>query len=297
MNRIAIDPNDVAPARALRLKFAQFWSTAQGAPSEVYDQFIAATPQVSGVTYRDSDMAGIDGVWVVPQHAPTDRAILFIHGGGYGLGHAEAYRGLVSQLASRAKIAAFALDYPLAPEAQLPVALDLAVEALAALSQRFAKVAICGDSAGGGMSLAALAEAARQALPVAAGVVFSPWTDLALTGDSVSEHAVGDPLLDPAYLKLSAQAYLGAAAIDDPRGSPYLSVPGKLPPVLVQVGSDEVLADDSRRYAKVSQAAGNLVELEEWQGMHHVFQLNIAELASARAALDHAAAFLSRHLG
>jgi epsilon-lactone hydrolase len=296
MELIDVNPDEIAPARALRLKFANFWSTTQGEPRDVYDQFVAATPEAPGVSYRDSDLDGIDGVWVIPDGATEDRVILFIHGGGYGLGHAKAYRGFVSQIVSRTGIAAFALEYPLAPEARLPIALDLAVETAGRLKERFGRIAICGDSAGGGMSLAALAELRKKSIEVSAAVVFSPWTDLALTGESVKNNAVGDPLLDPAYLRISAEAYLGVLPLDDPRGSPYLSVPSGLPPVLVQVGSDEVLCDDSWRYAYQSRAAGNSVKIEEWQGMHHVFQLNVADLATSREALDHASTFLREHL-
>lgn len=297
MERIELDQQDVAPGRALRAAFAKFWATAQGEPRAVYDRFVAATPRVPGVTFRDSDLDGVKGVWATPAAPLPDRAILFIHGGGYGLGSADAYRGFVSQLASRAKVAVFALDYPLAPEAQVPVALDLAIEALAQLTARFPSVAISGDSAGGGMTLAALARARILSIPVRAAAVYSPWADLSVSSRSVRDNAISDPMLDPAYLRASASNYLGATPVDDPRASPLMVVPSGLPPVLVQVGTDEILLDDSRGYAEAGAAAGNEVALEEWVGMHHVFQLNVEELASARAALDRAAAFLSRYLG
>jgi len=107
--------------------------------------------------------------------------------------------------------------------------------------------------------------------------------------------AVGDPLLDIAYLKASADAYRGSIPVDDPRVSPLFTKDLVLPPTLIQVGSDEVLLDDSRRLAVAAAAAGSRIELEEWQGMHHVFQLNTEQLASARRALDRAMAFVGRH--
>lgn len=296
MHRINLDQQDVAPGRALRSAFVKFWASAQGEPRTVYDRFVAATPILAGVTFRDSDLNGVQGIWAEPADAAPGRAILFIHGGGYGLGSAAAYKGFVSQIAALASTAVFSLDYPLAPEAKLPAAQDMAVEALRQLAARFPAIALSGDSAGGGMALAAVARAAAGSIPVRAVAVYSPWTDLGLTGQSVRDNGISDPLLDPAYLRASAEAYLGTVPADDPRASPLNAVPAGLPPILIQVGSDEILLDDSRRYADAATAMGNEVVLEQWIGMHHVFQLNVIELASARAALDRAAAFLARHL-
>src|SRR5262245_37184012 len=152
---VPIDESDIAPARALRVEFAKFWSTAQGAPRDVYDEYIRATPAVIGVTARRAaDEVPGPGWWSELEEPQPGRVILFLHGGAYGLGHAEAYRGLVSQIAIRARVPIFALEYPLAPEATVPVARDLALRTLERLAERFPSVAIAGDSAGGGLSLA-----------------------------------------------------------------------------------------------------------------------------------------------
>ncbi|MCT8176476.1 alpha/beta hydrolase [Variovorax sp. CY25R-8] len=296
MALVPIDPQDIAAARALRLEFGRFWSTAPGTPRDIYDRFIAQTPTAPEVAAREAVDEAASGWWVEPAQAVPGRALLFIHGGGYGLGHASAYVGLASQLAVRTRVPVFVLEYPLAPEAVLPAARDLALRTLAGLAARFGAVAVAGDSAGGGLSFATVLEAARQGIAVSSLVAFSPWTDLSLSGASAQELAVGDPLLDVGYLRASAAAYLGGAPASDPRGSPLFDADlGRLPPTLIQVGSDEVLRDDSRRLAEAASKAGAQVELEEWQGMHHVFQLNTRELASARTALDRAAAFVSRH--
>jgi monoterpene epsilon-lactone hydrolase len=172
----------------------------------------------------------------------------------------------------------------------------MAVATLTGLLDGHAAVAVVGDSAGGGLSLATVAEAQRRNSRAAALAVFSPWTDLSLSGASVDEFAIGDPLLDPAYLRASASAYLGSAAPDDPKASPLFAADGTLPPVLIQVGTDEILLDDSTRFADAVENAGGAIRLEVWQGMHHVFQLNVEQLASARRALDVAADFLASHL-
>ncbi|MFG1933962.1 alpha/beta hydrolase [Mycobacterium sp. NPDC048908] len=300
MSVIPIDDADIPAARALRTEFARFWSTERGEPRTVYDRFTAATPTAADVNAQNAttDDPG-PGIWVRPNDATAGAAIMFVHGGGYGLGSASSYVGLVSQIAARTRVPVFALEYPLAPEAQLPVALDLAVATLGRLCDSHAAVAVVGDSAGGGLALATVARAVRAGLEVAAAVAFSPWTDLSLTGASVREHAVGDPLLDVAYLRASAAAYLGPAAPEDPRASPLFGVASggdALPPLLIQVGSDEILLDDSRRFADAVAGRGGTVELEVWQGMHHVFQLNVEQLIPARRALDTAAEFISRHL-
>jgi acetyl esterase/lipase len=130
---------------------------------------------------------------------------------------------------------------------------------------------------------------------VSSVAVFSPWTDLSLSGESIREHAVSDPLLDIGYLRLAAAHYTGKDPLTDPRASPLFAGDLRLPPTLIQVGTDEVLLDDARRFAQAASDAGTDVVLEQWQGMHHVFQLNTQELLSARRALDNAAAFIGRH--
>jgi acetyl esterase/lipase len=295
MTIIPIDDHEIAAARALRMEFTRFWSTTEGQPREVFDKFIAATPLAPGVATRQvADDPG-PGWWSEPADVDPGRAILFIHGGAYGRGHAGAYRGLVSQIASRARAPVFALEYPLAPEATVGVALDLALATLGRLTSTYPSVAVVGDSAGGGLALATVLEARRRDIAAAAVVAFSPWTDLSLSGQSARDFAVADALLDVGHLRDSAAAYLGGAPATDPRASPLFDKDLKLPPTLLLVGSDEVLLDDSRRLAKAASAAGSEVVLEEWQGMHHVFPLNVEQLASARRALDHAAAFLARH--
>src|SRR5689334_7979740 len=167
MRVIPIAEEDIAAERALLAQFERFWQTEQGDPRTVYDRFIAATPVAPGVDVQ-SATAPAPGIWVHPADAANDRALLFVHGGGYGRGSAPAYAGLVSQLAARAKVSAFVLEYPLAPEAQLPAALDIAVAALSRLSATHRAVAIAGDSAGGGLTLATTARAVQEGLKVAA---------------------------------------------------------------------------------------------------------------------------------
>jgi len=207
MTLVPIEEKDIPVARAIRMEFARFWSIAKGHLEDAYDQFVAATPRAPEVTTREvSDDPG-PGWWYEPIKTGEGRAILYLHGGGYFVGHARAYHGFVSQIVARADLPAFALEYPLSSKVRLPAVLDLAVGALERLASKFASVAVMGDSAGGGLALAAALEARRRDVPISAIVAFSPWTDLTFSGASAREMAVGDPLLDPAYLRLCAAHY------------------------------------------------------------------------------------------
>ncbi|WP_144640541.1 alpha/beta hydrolase [Bordetella genomosp. 13] len=280
---------------ALRAHFARFWQSAGPDLRYTYNDFIAATPLADGVGFVAVDMPSGRGWLVQPTTSEPGQAILYLHGGGYQLGSAAAYRGFVSQIVQRTQVPALVIDYPLAPEATLPAAPDAALAAWRWLvEQGYTRIAVVGDSAGGGLALVTLARLTHQAsgpAPVA-GAVFSPWTDLAFTGASMTDPSIEDPLIGHDYLRDCARKYLGDYDATDPLASPlYGSLLG-MPPLLVQVGRDERLLDDARQYTERAAASGVHVQLEIWEGMHHVFQLDVAHLESSRRALDRAARFL-----
>jgi monoterpene epsilon-lactone hydrolase len=282
--------------KALRARFAQFWSTATGEPRTVYDTFISATPFAEGVSSEQVETASVRGWWVQPSLAEHHGVLLYLHGGSYIAGSARAYRGFASQLASRTRRPVFVLDYPLAPEAPLPAAPDAVMAAVEWLGANGSeRIALVGDSAGGGLSLVTLARLARTSRPsaVIAGVVFSPMVDLAFTGASMKDAHIEDPLLTSEALQAAARMYLGGADSRDPRASPLFGNLSGLPPLLIQVGTDERLLDDARQYAERAASAGSPVRLEVWEGMHHVFQVDVAHLRTSGVALDRAAAFLA----
>ena len=283
--------------QAVLAEIHQLFQNPPGNQRETFDRLIAKTPIADGIMLEAIDRDGISGWWVRPPGAPVDRAILFLHGGAFMLGSAKAYRGLASQVAIRAGVAAFVAEYPLAPEHVFPAAHDEAAAVRRWLgAQGISQVALIGDSAGGNLALSVLGDTETTSPAVSAIAVFSPWLDLAMTGASFTSADVHDPIfVDTAMLAGPAAAYLSGADPKDGRASPLYDVPESLPPLLIQVGGDEVLLDDARRYVQAVADKGGVVQLDIFEGLHHVFQNAAKELPTARRALDAVAAFLARH--
>jgi acetyl esterase/lipase len=267
-----------------------------------FDELMEKTPAADGVDYEPAILGGVAGWWCRPMHAEPDAAILYFHGGAYVVGSARAYRHFAGQIAARAGAPAFVADYGLAPERPFPAAVEDAEAAYRALAETgVSRLAIVGDSAGGGLALVTterMTGAAREGVvprPVAT-VALSPWTDLALTGESIVARAGRDPLLTAAALEAACERYLGRHDPRDSRVSPLYGDLAGLPPVMLHVGEHEILLDDARRYAERLGAAGSACELHVWEGMVHVFPANLALLRAAREATDGIGAFLRRHL-
>jgi len=223
-----------------------------------------------------------------------DRIVLWFHGGAYLMGSPATHAAMLGRLSRLSRLAVIAPDYRLATEHPAPAAFDDACAAHAALvAQGWApgQIVLGGDSAGGGLALALLSHLCATDQRPAALIALSPWTDLGLTGASLRTNAAADPLL-PAHRIAEVVGFVaGALAPTDPRLSPLFARFHAPPPVLIQVGSDEILLDDSQRMAGHLQAAGGTVDLEVWPGCPHVWQMLDGWLPEARAALRKAAAF------
>ncbi|WP_189338513.1 alpha/beta hydrolase [Sphingobium sp. SCG-1] len=263
---------------------------------EAYDQLISRTKIADGIETYPGKVAGMPGWWVSPAGTHVeDGAILYVHGGGYVLGSAEAYRGLASQIAIRAGRPIFVIDYALAPENPFPAAYDDVSTAYAELaSTTGGKVALMGDSAGGGAVLSVAMNRAEAIPAPVAIVVYSPWVDPALEGESVEGLGDVDPILNRQSLTDGARQYLAGADPSDPRVNALKANFAKLPPVRIDVGGDEILLDDSLRFEAVAGEAGRQVETHVWKGMVHVFPTNVAMLKASAHALDGTAEFLKR---
>jgi monoterpene epsilon-lactone hydrolase len=293
-------PLDVADAATIAAMRAAMAAHPMEPSREAYDWLLEQTPDAEGVSYEAGSVGGVRGVRARPAVAKPRAAILYVHGGAYVLGSAQAYRHFAGQVAARAGIPAFVPDYRLAPEHPFPAAVVDARAALAGLRSLeggLEALAIVGDSAGGGLGLAILAEASRAAKsasgddPRMAGALFSPWTDLALTGESLVGRAAEDPLLKVAVLDGGSAQYLAGHDARDPLASPLYADFARLPPVQVHVGTAEILLDDARRLS-----ASDAFEVHVWEGVVHVFPNNVATLKAAREALDLTGAFLARTL-
>jgi monoterpene epsilon-lactone hydrolase len=243
------------------------------------------------------DAGGVPAEWVLTPLSQPDCYVLYLHGGGYVIGSPSLYRHLTWRLAKAVRARLLAADYRLAPEHPFPAAVDDAVavyEWLLASGADPRRIAVIGDSAGGGLAFALLLRCRDEGrLPLPAAVVaLSPWTDLALTGASLSRNAAADPFLDANGIPPIAECYLDGADPRHPYASPLYGDPTGLPPALIQVGSDEVLHDDATRMADRLAAAGCEVVLEVWPRMPHVWHLFVSMMPEAQRAIARIGAFV-----
>jgi acetyl esterase/lipase len=255
----------------------------------------------ASVTYEPIAADCIDGEWISPSNAPKNKAVLYLHGGGFRIGSVASHRDLIAQIAVASGCRVLAINYRLAPEHRFPAALDDVLAVHAWLLQQGlepANIAFAGDSAGGNLALAAMLalREGKRPLPVAAALM-SPWTDLAATGASYANRAEADPIHQRPMILALARNYLGGQGDPcDPLVSPLYADLTGLPPLLIQVGDRETVLDDSVMLADKARAAGVSVDLQVWDGMIHVFQMFGAELAEAHRAISDIARFLDRHL-
>ncbi|HVE08933.1 MAG TPA: alpha/beta hydrolase [Paraburkholderia sp.] len=266
-------------------------------------RLVALTSQYAipaDVRLQAVDAGGVRAEWTTTPVAHTQRAMLFLHGGAYIAGGIESHRHLVAQAGRVARVRTLALDYRLAPEHPFPAALD---DALAGyhylLSQGYApgELVLAGESAGGGLALATLV-ALRDAGTPLPGCVWlsSPWTDLAMSGESMLSKADVDPLIQKPYLLEAAAAYLHGAEPRTPLASPLFADLRGLPPLLIQVGTAETLLDDSIRLARAAALADVRVELQTWPEMIHAWTLYYPQLDDGARALDAMGAFVQHTL-
>jgi monoterpene epsilon-lactone hydrolase len=246
------------------------------------------------------DAGGVEGQRIFTPASDRSRHLLHLHGGGYVSGSAAYYRDLTWRLATAARAFVLAVDYRLAPEHPFPAALHDAVAAyrwLLAGGADPSRIAVVGDSAGGGLALALVLKLRDDGLPLPAAIVaLSPWTDLALTGLSLKRNAAADPMLNAADAARFADYYLAGADPRTPYASPLHGDLAALPPTLIQVGSDEILHDDAVGVADKLRGAGRHVELEVWPRMPHVWHLFAPFVPEARYAIARIGEFVRSRL-
>jgi monoterpene epsilon-lactone hydrolase len=257
-------------------------------------------PLAPDVKCETVDAGGVPAEFVVTPESDKERVVYYLHGGGYILGNINSHREMVSRLARAAKARVLLIDYRLAPEHPFPAAVEDSVAGYRWLLSQGVKperVAIAGESAGGGLTVAtlvALRDAGEQ-LPAAA-IPISPWVDLEMLGESMVTKAERDPLLQRDHLRQMAKAYLGDTNPRTPLAAPiYANLTG-LPPLLIQVGTAEVLYDDAVRLTEKAKSDGVQVVQETWEDMIHMWHF-FPMLPEAQQALGKIGEFIIKHTG
>jgi acetyl esterase/lipase len=286
--RAAIDPEGAPPT------LEEMRGTMEGFAE------LATLPE--GVTWEPVDAGGVPAIWAVPTGGSPDRVVLYVHGGGYVIGTAKIYERFTGHLANAVGCRVLNVDYRLAPEHPHPAAVEDAVAAYRwLLDQGIAPehIAVSGDSAGGGLSVATLIKIRDEGLPSpAAGVPISPWIDLEGTGASMTGNADVDLLVGLEGLTGMSAMFLGEHGdAKDPYASPLYAELHDLPPLLIQVGEDETLLDDSTRLAERAEFAGVDVTLEVFPEMQHVFQVCCGTMPESTEAVAKIGEWLRPKLG
>ena len=268
---------------------------------ERLDEVGSVWPVAEDMNLDAVDFDGVPGEWSIAPGSDASRILMFFHGGGYCSGSILSHRRMVTEAGRVAGTRTLAVGYRLAPEHPFPAALDDALTAWRFLRNEgveAGRIAIGGDSAGGGLTVALINRLrdAGEELPGCAWLV-SPWTDLTMSGETLATKDAVDPIIHKGYLDELADAYLPAGTDrTDPRVSPlYANLKG-LPPTLIQVGSAETLLADATRFAAAAGADDVPVKLEIWPHMIHAWHLWNAHLEPGRRALAHAGTFIRERL-
>jgi acetyl esterase/lipase len=265
-----------------------------------FEQQVSILPIAERVSCEPLSAGEIPAEWIAPEGAPEGRVLLYLHGGGYCIGSITTHRSMVSHIAAAAKTRTLLIDYRLAPENPFPAAVEDSRSAYKWLLSRgiaAGDIVIAGDSAGGGLTVATLVSLKENgiALPAAA-VLISPWVDLAATGDSIISKADIDPVVTKDALLAMADAYLGNSDPRSPLASPLYADLNGLPPMLIQVGTAEILLDDATRMADCARQAGVEVTLNIAEDMCHVWHFFSTMFPEALEAIDEFARFMQKHL-
>jgi len=265
-----------------------------------YDTLGQQFPAPDGVSVTPTEVDGAKAEWAQAQNARTDAVILYFHGGGYAIGSPASHRHLIAALSQAAGAAALAVDYRLSPEHPFPAAVEDAVRTYQWLLRSGVtpnRIVIAGDSCGGGLTMATLLALRDRGMPrAAAGVCLSSWFDLTMSAESYTTKAEVDPIIKRETLIRWAQAYMQGQDPRTPIASPLFADLSGLPPLLIQVGTEEVLLDDSTELAARAKAAGVDATLEVWEEMIHVWHYFYPMLREGREAIARIGEFVRERM-
>lgn len=256
-----------------------------------WEKFAESFPASPDVSFEPVNAAGVSAEWVTAPGGASDRVVLYFHGGGYSVGTLASYRNFTGRLARGTGARLLAVGYRLAPEHPFPAALDDAVASYGWLIDQGIppnRIALAGDSAGGGLALATAIALRDRGYPRPAAIVaICPSTDLAKEGASVRERAHLDPIVNYESSMAHALRYVGKGGnLKHPLASPLYAELHDLPPILILIGTHECLFDDSSRFAAKAESAGVEVELDIWEGMIHVWPIFADILPEGREAIE-----------
>jgi monoterpene epsilon-lactone hydrolase len=265
-----------------------------------FNELMARIPAPDDVRQSRTTIGGVSAIEVTAPGADADDVILYFHGGVYVIGSAATSVSLVAELARRTGARVITLDYRLAPEHPYPAAVEDARDAYRGLLEQGVdpgRIALAGESAGGGLAVATLLGLREAGTPLpSCAFLMSPYADLTLSGDSIADREAVDRTLTPEGLRLRIPDYVAGADAADPFISPVFADLTGLPPLLIQVGSNEILLSDALRLAERAAMADVTVTLDVTDSVPHVFQAFAAMLDEADAALDRASTFLRTNL-
>jgi monoterpene epsilon-lactone hydrolase len=287
-------PHGIAAVRAHLAKLPPTETIAER--RAMYDRAERVFTLPPGTTVQSVIAGERPAEWIQPGGARSDAALLYLHGGGYVIGSPRSHRHLAEAIARAAGLSCLLPDYRLAPEHPFPAAVDDAVDAYRWLldARHIAprSIVVAGDSAGGGLTAAALVAIRDAGLPLpGCGICISPWTDLTCSAASYRTKAASDPLVSLDSITVMARDYLDGADPRTPLASPLYADLRGLPPLLIHVGSEEVLLDDASGLAERARKAGVDVAIEVWEHMIHVWHWFLPWLDEAHEAVEKIGAF------
>jgi epsilon-lactone hydrolase len=291
--------------KAMLIEFGQQRETAGEVTLEEMRENSSAfgefTAEPEGVVWEPVDAGGVPAIWAIPEGGANDRVVQYVHGGGYILMSADIYKRFTGHLAKAVGCRVLNVDYGLAPENPHPGPVNDSVKAYRWLldqGYRPEHIAISGDSAGGGLTLATVLKVASDGLPQpAAAVPLSPWTDMEGLGESMKTNADRDVLIRGDQLKGMTDMFLAGSNPRDPLAAPLYGDYSGVCALYIQVGGDETLLDDATRVAKQAESDGVDVKLDVFPEMQHVFQMAAGNMPEADDAVARIGAYLRPRLG
>ncbi|MEE4746422.1 alpha/beta hydrolase [Pseudomonas alliivorans] len=267
---------------------------------DAYATMLAQNPAPVGVRFEAVDMGGVPGTLVTPDEIKTDAVVMYIHGGAYIVGRPDGYHGIGGNYAKMLGARVYMPDYRLAPEHTFPASIDDTLRAYEwLLEQKIPanRIAFSGESAGGAMVVSVMVAAKSRGLPLpAVGSSISPWANLEHTGASMSNREGLDPLNAKSVLDILARTFLGDTLANHPLASPVFADVTGLPPILVQIGENELMLSDAMRLATHLADNRVRVNLEVWPAMFHAWHFYAAILLEGQQAMESSVRFIETGL-